>query len=503
MNVALVGSVLLALAPPAGSGSEDPPTLRDPHARESRGEVIIDADEAPRPGDEAQLPVHGLARIGVGFGAVMQDVVAVVHPSLELDFSELAPVRLRLGAPIRFRMIARAPDQRGVVRNADWDEAGDAVAVLERLDYADQFALDGGGHAAVDLHTGRLRGLSFGHGSLLRHHDNSLDVDRRRTGIDLSTEVTGEMLEQPVALEADLAVTDLAGSQLLGARVAGRWAGAGLGFSAIGDPNAPRQLGLTPDPDPRFERQAGGTLVPIERRGAAGLDLELSYLATDRWWWSVEPYLDLVALPGLGRGLHLGTAADVVLGARRRTRLGASAELTVSNRSYDPAYFDVFYLAERWLVPPVATPDDRPVDYTTAAQPKWAFVRDEELAGAGGSGSLWLSHEVGVFAETGYQMRPGPRGHTWHLRGGLDLAAVEMSLLVANRGRHGFVPKRAGTLAEVDVRVPILKWVDAFGALGWLSAIRADPTAPPGGEATGLATGAGYVVAGVGGRVPW
>ncbi len=487
-------------ASPAAAVSRE---LDDPKARESRGEVIIDADEAPRPGDESGRPVHGLARVGVGFGAVMQDVVAVVHPSLELDFSELAPVRLRFGAPIRLRMIPRAPDQRGVVRNADWDEAGDAVAVLERLDYADQFALAQGGHAAVDLHTGRLRGLSFGHGSLLRHHDNSLDVDRRRTGIDVSTEVTGEMLEQPASFEADLAVTDLAGSQLLGARVGGRWAGAGLGFSAIGDPNAPRQLQQTADPDPRFTRQAGGTLVPVDRKGAAGLALELSYLATDRWWWSVEPYLDLVALPGLGRGLHLGAEADFVAGARRRTRLGATAELTVSNRSYDPAYFDVFYLAERWLVPPVGVPDDRPVDHTTVAQPKWAFVRDEDLAGAGGSGSLWMAHDVGVFAETGYQMRPGPRGHTWHLRGGLDLAAVQLSCLVANRGRHGFVPKRAGSLAELDVRVPVLEWMDAFGTIGWLAAIRADPTAPPGGEATGLVTGAGYVVAGVGGRVPW
>jgi hypothetical protein len=491
---ALAGAWLAAVwAPPAA------PSV----AREPRGEVVIDADQAPRPVDDAKYPVHGMARVGLGFGAVMEDPVAVVHPSLQLDFSELSPVRLRFGAPIRFRLIARAPDQRGVVRNADWDEAGDAVAVLEQLDYADQFVVGRAGHAAVDLHSGRLRGVGFGHRSLVRQYDNSLDVDRRRTGVDLRTEVEGKLLGQVASFEAGLLVGDLAGSQILGARAAGRWAGAGVGLTAVGDPNAPRDLQQTAAPDPRFTRGRGGTLVPEGRRGVAGVSVDVSYLATDRWWWRVEPYLDLVALPGLGRGLHLGVDGDVTLGRRRRLQLGAVAELTVSDRNYDPAYFDVFYVAERWLVPPVAVPDDRPDDHTTVAASKWGFVERENLAGAGGYGALRLRHAQGVFAETGYQMRPGPRGHTWYLHGGLQLAAVELSLLVANRGRHGFVLKRAGALAELDARVPVLKWMDVFGALGWLSAIRADPTAPPGGEATGLVTGAGYVVAGVGGRVPW
>jgi hypothetical protein len=489
--------------PPEPPGSTAAPPSAAPVARRGRGEVLLDATSAPRPPDAAAVPVHGEARLGLGFGAVMQDVVAVVHPSLHLDLSEVAPVRIGVGAPVRFRMIERAPDQAGVVRRRDWDEVGDGLAILERFDYADEFALARPGHAAVAVHGGRLRGTSLGHGSILRGYDNSLDVDRRRSGLDARTEVVGELLGQRAQLDAAVVVTDLAGMQVLGGRIGGRWAGAGLAFTAVGDPTAPHAIARPAGADDRFARGRAGRLQTEGRRGAAALGLEVSYEATDRWRYRVEPYVDLVLMPGLARGLHVGLDGDVVLGRRRRVRLGGFAELTVGDSGYAPGYFDVFYLSERWQVPPVATPGDRPDDLVDTAAPKHAFVRREDLFGAGGWGGVRFRHESGAFAQADYHARPGPHGHTFALRVGLDLRPVTLSVLLAHRGRHGFQPRRAGSLAEVDLRVPVIRWVDVFAGLGWTFALRADEIEPPGGEATGLVTGAGFFVAGVGGRVPW
>lgn len=485
------------------SPSTAPAARTAPVDRVARGEVLLDAAAAPRPPDAAALPVHGEARVGLGFGAVMQDVVAVVHPSLELDFTELAPVWLRVGAPVRLRMIERAPDQSGVVRRRDWDEAGDGLAVLERIDYADEFALARPGHAAISVHGGRLRGVDLGHRSVLRGYDNSLDLDGRRTGVEARTEVVSELLGQPARADAAIVIADLAGSQIIGGRIGGRWAGAGIGLSAVGDPTAPRALARPAGAADRFARGRAGRLQSEGARGVAALALELSYEATDSWRYRVEPYLDLVAMPGLSRGLHLGADFEVVLGRGRRVRLGGVAELTVGDSSYAPAYFDVFYVAERWQAPLYATPADRPDDLVDVAAPKYAFARDANLFGAGGYGGLRFSHDSGAFAQAGYQARPGPRGHTFSLQVGVDLRSVTLAALLAHRGRHGFQPQREGSLAAVDLRVPILRWVDVFTGFGWTFAVRADPTPPPGGEDTGLVTGAGFFVAGVGGRVPW
>jgi hypothetical protein len=72
----------------------------------------------------------------------------------------------------------------------------------------------------------------------------------------------------------------------------------------------------------------------------------------------------------------------------------------------------------------------------------------------------------------------------------------------AHRGtHHGFEPRAAGTLAQLELRVPVLRWIDVEIAAGWTFAIRSDPRLA---SARGvLPSGAGLVLAGVGGRVPW
>lgn len=183
--------------------------------------------------------------------------------------------------------------------------------------------------------------------------------------------------------------------------------------------------------------------------------------------------------------------------------LGATAELTVGSSGYDPAYFDVFYGAQRWQTPPLGRPRDAADDSTTVLSPKYAFVRDQVPKGVGGMGALRMSHRAGATARFEYRARPGPFGHTLSLLVGVELPQVGLFARFAHRGnKHGFEPKLAGTLAQLELRVPVIKYLDVEVAAGWTYAIRPDTRtgADAGG---GFLTGGGYALGGVAGRIPW
>ena len=179
--------------------------------------------------------------------------------------------------------------------------------------------------------------------------------------------------------------------------------------------------------------------------------------------------------------------------------------MTAGSSGYDPAYFDVFYLGQRWQAPTVSTPSNRPTELGSERVPKYAFVEDQDLRGVGAYGAIRFSHDDGGFAETGYHYRPGPLGHTWELRGGVDLRRVDVSLLVAHRGRrHGFEFSPAGSLAQLDVNVSVLRYLDVGGTVGWLYAIRPDAEGQTTAVGdTALVTGAGLLRFGITGRIPW
>ncbi|MBL4684986.1 MAG: hypothetical protein JKY37_10380 [Nannocystaceae bacterium] len=518
--VGFVGGLLamLVLASPDAAASTAPadgrdepltsqpvPPLENPAVRPSRGEILVDADAAPRPTDVTPRTVHGEARLGMSFGAVMQDPVLTIHPGLTLDLSERVPVRFSISAPLRLRMADRAPDQDGVLRARDWDEAGDYLAVLDRFHYGEAFVFGDYGWVDVEVRAGELSRMQLGHGSIVRGYANSTDIDRRRTGLDALARVEGRLRGQPAGAEFAVIAGDLAMRQPLGTRGAVDWAGVGLGLSLVGDPTAPRALARDSDRPDAVVRAAAGRLRHEGQRGALALGADLSYRVSDNWRYIVVPYLDAVFMPGLGAGGHLGTDVEFMLGRRRRVRLSAVAELTLGSASYDPDYFDLFYLAQRWQMQPVGTPDQRPDTLGDARLPKWAWVADNDLSGVGGGGSVRFSHGVGVFVETGYRVRPGPLGHTFESRVGVDHRSVSLSILLGHRGtRHGFDGARSGTIARVDARVPIIKYLEIIGGVGWLFALRTDTSLePPAASETGLVTGAGFFTVGAAGRFPW
>src|SRR5690606_34157830 len=246
---------------------------------------------------------HGEARLGLGFGMVREDPIASIAPSVSFDLRDLAGLQVGLGAAFRLRRFDRAPEDEGVLRRQDWDEAGDYLAILQRVEYAEQFVFGETGQLDVDLRAGRLGRVQLGHASLVRAFHNSLDIDRSRTGVDLVGRVAGQLLEQPAAIDLGLVLTDLAGLQILGTRIGAQWAGAGIGFSAVGDPTAPHGIARDTGDAGAFAVGRGRRLQHEGRRGVAALGLDFSYQASDQWRYVVTPYLDLALLPGLGRGL--------------------------------------------------------------------------------------------------------------------------------------------------------------------------------------------------------
>lgn len=490
-----MGAIAFAVAVAATPG---------PYVEPSRGEVFVEQGDADRP-PGPQRKVHGAARLGAYFGSVIEDPVAFIEPGVDLDLRGVAPVQISLGTALRLRMVDRSPEQDSVLRGRDWDEVGDYFSVIERVEYADSDTAGQTGVWSVDLRAGRLGRMQMGHASLVRGFNNSLDIDRPRAGLDALARVDGVLLDQPASVEAAVLVGDLSMTQIVGARVAGRWAGAGVGVTAVGDPTAPHELSRDATDPTAFLAARRGRLQTEGRRGVGALGLDLSYEATDGWRYVVVPYLDLNWMPNLGQGAHLGIDAEGALGRRRQVHLGGVVEMTGGSSGYDPAYFDVFYLGQRWQAPTAGTPASRPTGLGAERAPKYAFVQDQDLRGVGAYGALRFAHDDGGFAETGYQFRPGPLGHTWELRGGVELRRVQVSLLVAHRGRrHGFEFTPAGSLARLDVNVVALRYLDVGGSVGWLYAIRPDaPGQSTATGATGLVTGAGLLRFGITGRIPW
>lgn len=469
-------------------------------------EVLVEADASPHEPEFRGRKVHGDIRFGAGFGFIVEDPIASVEPSLGLDFRDLAPVELRIGAPVRLRMYDRDPEQGPVVRNSEWDEVGDYLAILQQLSYNGDYVFAEQGRATIDLRVGNLGRVHVGHGSLVHGYANSLDLDRRRTGIDLDARVEGALLEQTAGAELAFVVGDLAGQQIFGSRIGADWAGAGLGFSVFGDPLAPRSL---------VPQVAGGTALLVDaqnrlatqgQRGATALGLDFSYRWTDRWRYLVVPYLDLNVMPGLGRGMHLGVDTEFTLGRRRAVRLGVVGELTVGSRGYDPTYFDVFYNAQRMQGQFVAYPGDLPGGFSDVATSKYGFVLANDLHGAGGYGALRFSHEEGAFVETGYRYRPGPLGHTWETRIGVDLEVVQLSVLAAHKGGMGFnIVDPAGTLGRFDLNVPVNPYLDVTAQAGWQPVVRRAPgeSAAARQPSGGFVGGGGLVLLGIAGRFGW
>jgi hypothetical protein len=472
-------------------------------------EVLLDGGGGPAP-SRRDVAIHGDVGLALAPGWFADDPTFALTPQLRLDAAPRADVWLQLRAPVRLRLVDRAPRARAaegrVLRRTEWDEVADGVAVLDALHARDERVFRGHGKLLVDVEGGELRRTQLGYGAIWTDLDNSRDLDRRRAGLDSLVRVEGRLLEQRAGAELALLAADLAGTLPFGGRIALDWAGAVLAFAGAFDPAAPRQLVADVDDPGALALTSGNRLADAGPRGAGALELDVGYIATDGWRYRVEPFVALAALPGLGRGLHGGARSEFALGARRQLRLGLDAAVTVGDADYDPGYFDVFYPRQRSQFALLPRPDARASDFGTTALPKFAAVDAAELAGVGGRGGLRLEHAAGWFAELRYAMRPGPLGHTATARVGVALPELSFAALVAQRGRvHGFELHRpSGSLLAAELAVPVRRYLDVVGQGGITYAVRADlaeqvtTTAP-----TGVVTSAPFAELGVRLHVGW
>jgi hypothetical protein len=106
----------------------------------------------------------------------------------------------------------------------------------------------------------------------------------------------------------------------------------------------------------------------------------------------------------------------------------------------------------------------------------------------------------------GYRYRPGPLGHTWETRVGVDLEVVQLSVLAAHKGALGFnIVEPAGTLARLDLNVPINPYLDVTAQAGWQPVVRRAPgeSAAARQPSSGFVGGGGLILLGIAGRFGW
>ncbi len=259
----------------------------------------------------AATPLIGYLEAGPEL--VGQEWFASLAPGLSYE-SEI--VSLHLEAPLRLRMNPRLAAERGALRTADFDELSDAGRVLRKLDLTLA-------ERRVVIHLGELAHESLGHGTILSGYANSLDPARLPVGA-LARVVAG-------AMALDLICSDLLAPGLLGGSLTLEPLSLGkelndrlhLASTALFDRGAP----------------ASPASAPVLVYGV-GMDVA----AYRSQMLTVAPYLDANGR-GNGFGLHAGLLADLRLGP---VELSAKGEWRRSKTPYQPEYFDVGYLYERF-----------------------------------------------------------------------------------------------------------------------------------------------------------
>jgi hypothetical protein len=269
---------------------------------------------APEHDWEAQA---GLS-LGAWNGALVQET------ELDLGFAA-EPWTVALHVPLRFRLADVDGNLDPAFRERDWDDPGDFLHVLNQVKYRTQ---------AVRLAFGTLPDLTLGHGELVRHLANNLDVDRPESGL------YGRVAGTAWSVEAFL--TSLLDPDVMGARGAWRplaglgsaWGGLELDAAWVADVQAPARVDLWTHgrkrvvSEPTSLVQAGlGWRVQV--RGAV-----------------LVPYASLGLLDDQGGGVHLGLEAGFRPGDGLRWALVPEYRFTW--QAYAPEYFNTAYPLERY-----------------------------------------------------------------------------------------------------------------------------------------------------------
>jgi hypothetical protein len=256
--------------------------------------------------------------VDAGFGWAGEDGFALLL--LEQGFS-YSGFDLVLSGPFRFRVIDNPPEEDGVLRDQDWDEPSDFARIARRIAFERQW--DDG---EVDAHLGELNGVVMGHGSLVDHYFNSVDMDHYQGGLSLDVGYAGNGVE--------LLMDDVVAPNVL----AGRVRIAPLAWFVDGDWPRRLELGYTLGADiaaPRRVMASSDTVIAV-----TGGDVSVRVLDLDVA--SLTPYVDVMGMDG-DVGVHAGLAASFTFSRKDEVKLHARGEYRRMESDYHPALLNPFY----------------------------------------------------------------------------------------------------------------------------------------------------------------
>jgi|GEM_PF-6868317 hypothetical protein len=371
-----------------------------------------------------------------GLGGVGGVAFATLQTGLSIREGQMA---MGLFARLRIAMQS-TPD--GAIRKRDWDEPSDFVHLLRYFHYRHRF----GKTLTAHLRLGEERGVSFGHGSIIRDYTNLADADHLHTGLRLNFD------------HRRFGVAAMIDNLLSPALVAGRvWFAPAakipqlrLGATFAIDPQAPQAISVAADGtrymDSAFNLQA-------DRAVGVHFGIDAEYTIGDRSAAYVTPYADLNSSVE-GIGLHLGATGELPLDKRKRVRLSAQVEYNVSSAGYAPSYFGTFYDLER---------NQSSFSDLNSRFPKAAALARKAYGINGTLLQLGLKVLRKTELKVGYAFHPGPDAHQlWLSARVTPISRLSIGALILARGL-GQGNEGAGLAAMAETRVRIFENLYGLG----------------------------------------
>jgi len=203
-------------------------------------------------------------------------------------------------------------------RERDWDEPSEIASLLRYARYEHT-----GDTSELVVVAGRLGDVELGHGTVFDGYESALNLDHIHVGMQVRSD--GERLR------FDAVIDDVIAPRLIGARtavLAGRYAS--FGATAAADISAPSI--------------DGPTVVPF-----AVLDASAAFTSDDERE-SIRTYVDLVSIPRVGSGAHIGVTGRATFGGDGDVSVGGRGELRLSGDGYLPGWIGPLYEVTRQRV---------------------------------------------------------------------------------------------------------------------------------------------------------
>ncbi|MBN2530958.1 MAG: hypothetical protein JXR76_31515 [Deltaproteobacteria bacterium] len=301
-------------------------------------------------------------RIGADSGITLldEDLFISVLVEFELGVDGFEVVLL---APFRFRVFDNAPSDNGVLRSQDWDDSSDWARIVRTLRFEHHFS-----HGSLELYAGELNGVHLGHGEIVSHYYNSVDMDAYHGGIKFFADYRGNGIEflmddvvDPSIFAGRVVIAPF--SWFSSKRLAERFQ---LGLYFFADRDAPSRT-------IRYSRSA---LYSI------GADASFMFAETKKAGFST--YVSAGVMDG-DAGFHCGLIADVLFSERTQRGMHFQSEFRYSGEDYYPAVVNPYYNYNRryFTKDPVTgvsnTFTDHLANTSMGAQSGPGFMADIEL----------------------------------------------------------------------------------------------------------------------------